>query len=885
LPVNSNEIRDLFLSFFTEKKHKVLPSSSLIPHGDPTLLLTTAGMVQIKPFFLGIATPPNPRLASCQKCFRTTDIDSVGDNKHLTFFEMLGNFSVGDYFKKEAVAWGWEFVTKRLHLPAEKLWVTIFLDDDEAFKIWRDIGFPEERIVRLGEKDNFWGPAGDSGPCGPCSEIHYDFGEKYGCGKPDCDPSCSCGRFSEIWNLVFTQYNQDRDGKRIPLPKPNIDTGMGLERIVAACNATPTVYETDLFTPLLDKVRKLASISRKMNEETDRSIKVVAEHSRGVSFLIADGVLPSNEGRGYVLRRLLRRACFMGRRLGIEHAFMGEMAQTVIDKMGNVYPELVANNKFILEVIKNEEEKFYDTLDAGINLCEKAITEAKNQKRDCLLNEEVFKFWDTYGFPFELSSEIAREHGLAVDRDGFELEMEKQRDRARSAHKFTNDLSAVGLNSKHNAESTKFVGYDELATKSHIIDILDEKASTSFDRVSQGQKVIVMIDRTPFYGEMGGQVGDKGIIRSEKGTFDVINAIYLPSGGLALLGQVNKGSLAVGDTVDAVVDESLRLDIARNHTATHILQSVLRRVLGSHVAQRGSLVAPDRLRFDFVQLSGITKDQLKEVQAGVNEVIRKDLSVLTNTCSYNEAISDGATAIFEEKYGDTVRMVKIGEPRVSAELCGGTHVRSTGEIGYFQIISEASIGTGLRRIEAVTGRGAESFINERLAIIEQLSSEFKSTPSELTAKISNISANLSDVTKLVTSLQRELSKYEVDKLVAGNLKVISNVNALISRVQPMPAASMMEMADMLKAKINSGVIVLASVYEDKPVFIAAATQDLVKKGIHSGKLVKKVAEIAGGGGGGKPEMAQAGARNIDKVDDALAATPKFIEELLSGGHA
>jgi alanyl-tRNA synthetase len=883
--VNSNEIRDLFLKFFTEKKHKVLPSSSLIPHGDPTLLLTTAGMVQIKPYFLGIETPPNPRLASCQKCFRTTDIDSVGDNKHLTFFEMLGNFSIGDYFKKEAIIWGWEFVTGRLHLPADKLWVTIFLDDDEAFEIWRSIGFPAERIVRLGEKENFWGPAGDSGPCGPCSEIHYDFGDKYGCGKPDCDPSCSCGRFSEIWNLVFTQYNQSPDGTRKPLPKPNIDTGMGLERIVAACNANPTVYETDLFAPLLDKVASLASIKGAKDAETDRSVKVVAEHSRGVSFLIADGVLPSNEGRGYVLRRLLRRACFMGRRLGIKRAFMGEMAQTVINKMGTVYPELGANNKFILEVIKNEEEKFYDTLDAGINLCEKAIADAKNQKRDCLLNEEVFKFWDTYGFPFELSLEIAREHGLTVDRGGFELEMEKQRERARAAHKFTNDLSGIGVSSKHSADSTKFVGYEELATKSHIIDIMDEKASATLNKANRGQKVILVIDRTPFYGEMGGQVGDTGIIRTEKGDFSVFNALYLPSGGLALLGQVDNGSLEIGDIVDAIVDESRRLDIARNHTATHILQAVLRRVLGTHVAQRGSLVAPDRLRFDFVQLSAITREQLKEIQAGVNEVIRQDLGVQTQSCSYDEAIQDGATAIFEEKYGDTVRLVKIGSPRVSSELCGGTHVRSTGEIGYFHIITEASIGTGLRRIEAFTGRGAESFMNERLAILDQLSSELKSTPAELPVKINSISANLAEVTRLVTSLQRELSKYEVDKLVAADLKVIGGVNTLISRVQSMPSASLMEMADMLKAKVTSGVIVLASVYEDKPVFIAAATPDVVKKGVHSGKLVKKVAEIAGGGGGGKPEMAQAGARNVDKIDEALAATPKFIEELLSGGHA
>lgn len=876
--MNSNQIRDLFLNFFTEKKHKVLPSSSLIPHGDPTLLLTTAGMVQIKPYFLGITAPPSPRLASCQKCFRTTDIDSVGDNKHLTFFEMLGNFSVGDYFKKEAIAWGWEFITQRLHLPEDRLWVTVFLDDDEAFQIWRETGFPEERIVRLGEKDNFWGPAGDSGPCGPCSEIHYDFGEKYGCGKPGCDPSCSCGRFSEVWNLVFTQFNQDKDGKRTPLPKPNIDTGMGLERILAACNGNPSVYETDLFVPLTDRVRKLASIGKTNDDETLRAVKICAEHSRGVSFLIADGVLPSNEGRGYVLRRLLRRACFMGRRLGIKQAFMGEMAQTVIDKMGSIYPELVANNKLILEVIRNEEEKFYDTLDAGINLCEKAIADAHNQNRNCLLNEEVFKLWDTYGIPFELSSEIAREHGLTVDRKGFEQEMEKQRERARSSHKFSGEFTVgLGVNPKL---KTEFTGYDELTTRAHIIDIMDEKASASLNRADLGQKVILVIDRTPFYGEMGGQVGDTGIVKSSRGEMSVFNSIYLPSGALALIGQVDSGSMSLGDEVDAAVDEGRRKDIARNHTATHILQAVLRRVLGSHVAQRGSLVTPERLRFDFVQLSPISREQVKEIEAGVNEIIRSDHCVTTQVCSYDEAINDGATAIFEEKYGDTVRLVKIGDPWISAELCGGTHVRSTGEIGYFHMITEASIGAGLRRIEAVTGRGAEVFINRRLGIIDQLTADLKVNPEELTAKVASLLSGLAEANRQINALQRELSKYEVDRLVKDNLTVIKNVKAVVSKVRPMPVSALMEMADLLKIRIGTGVIVLSAVYEDKPVFIASATPDIVQKGVHSGKLVKKVAEIAGGGGGGKPEMAQAGAKNIDKIEEALTAAPRFIGEML-----
>ncbi|MCX6005552.1 MAG: alanine--tRNA ligase, partial [Chloroflexi bacterium] len=710
--MDSNQIRDAFLNFFAEKGHKIIPSSSLIPHGDPTLLLTTAGMVQIKPYFLGLTVPPNPRLVSCQKCFRTTDVDSVGDNKHLTFFEMLGNFSVGDYFKKEAVAWAWEFVAERLKLPPENLWVTIFLDDDEAFDIWRSINFPANKIVRLGEKDNFWGPAGDSGPCGPCSEIHYDFGDKFGCGKPGCGPDCGCGRFSEIWNLVFTEYNQAPDGSRTKLPKPNIDTGMGLERIVAAAQGDPSVYDTDLFQPMLKKLTQLTGKTMGKDEIVDKSLKIITEHSRGITFLIADGVLPSNEGRGYVLRRILRRACFMGHKLGVKEIFIGDIAEVVITKMGHVYPELAANQKLIFDIIKNEEEKFNDTLDAGINLCEKAIADAKAKKRDCLLSEEVFKFWDTYGFPFELSLEIARDHGLEVDHEGFEAEMEKQRGRARAAHKFTFTDSLVIHSVLANVSHTPsdFVGYELLSTEAKINQIVDAITSKPVTSAKKGQKITLVLDRTPFYGEKGGQVGDTGTIKAQSGEVKVSNTISLPNGGIAITGNIVTGTISVGDIVDATVDEDRRMDIARNHTATHILQAALRKILGSHVSQRGSLVAPDRLRFDFTHLSSISKDQIKEIQSFVNDVIRKDLPVATESCSYDRAIKEGAMAIFEEKYGDVVRVVKIGEPRVSAELCGGTHVKTTGEIGLLIIVNESSIGTGLRRIEAVTGRNAESFV-------------------------------------------------------------------------------------------------------------------------------------------------------------------------------
>jgi len=884
--VNSNEIRQSFQKFFVEKKHKIIPSSSLIPHGDPTLLLTTAGMVQVKPYFLGQAVPPGRRLTSCQKCFRTTDVDSVGDSKHLTFFEMLGNFSVGDYFKEDAIKWSWEFVTKRLRLPVEKLWITVYLDDDEAHFIWRQIGIPTDKIIRMGEKENFWGPAGDSGPCGPCSEIHYDFGKESGCGKPECDPSCSCSRFSEIWNLVFMQYDQSKDGKRSLLPRPNIDTGMGLERVVAVCNGNPSVYSTDLFEPLLKKICRIASVLEGKDEATDRMIKVIAEHSRGVTFLIADGLLPSNEGRGYVLRRILRRACFMGRKLGLGKPFMGEMAGAVVEKMGAVYPELVANRKLILDVIKNEEERFNDTLDAGINLCEKAIEDAKAQERSCLLNEDVFKFWDTYGFPLELSVEIAQEHGLSVDREGFEAEMEKQREKARATHRFAGGKGEQDIFTQlgPTLEISQFVGYEDLAARAKVLQIIDEKTASYIEKAEEGKDVMLILNKTPFYGEMGGQVGDTGSIVSSSGEFNAHNALAY-SGGIAVSGRVKKGTISVGDPVDAAVDEERRKDIARNHTATHILQAALRKVLGSHVAQRGSLVTPERLRFDFTHLSSISKQELTQVQLLVNSVIRQNLPVSTDVCSYDQAISAGATAIFEEKYGDTVRMVKIGASGLSTELCGGTHVGATGEIGYFLITGEASVGTGLRRIEAVTGRGAEELVVQRLDALDQVAVRLKAAPQEVPARVADLQVELNAKKKAETALQRELSKSEIERLLKDNLQTIGGVKVVYAQVPSTPVSAVMEMGDMLKEGMGGGVAVLASVYDNKPFFIATATADAVAKGIHCGKLIKKVSAIAGGSGGGKAEMAQAGAKDSDSIGKALEEVPVAIEELLKAGRA
>jgi len=882
--VNSDEIREAFLRFFERKEHLIIPSSSLVPHGDSTLLLTTAGMVQIKPYFLGLAVPPSPRLASCQKCFRTTDVDSVGDPKHLTFFEMLGNFSVGDYFKKEAIAWAWEFVAEHLNINTERLWVTIYLDDDESFSYWREIGFPESRIVRLGEKDNFWGPAGDSGPCGPCSEIHYDFGKEAGCGKPDCRPGCDCSRFSEIWNLVFTQYNQDLDGKRTSLPKPNIDTGMGLERTTAVMQGVASVYDTDLFIPLRDKICDLTGMKYGNDKTADHAIRIIAEHSRGITFLIADGVLPSNEGRGYVLRRVLRRACFFGEKLGAEGPFLNEIAQTVIAKMGHVYPELVKNQNLIQEVVEIEEEKFTSTLDTGINLVEKAVDEAVKQGRNYIAGEEVFKFWDTYGFHPELTAEIAQERGLVVDLEGFEAEMEKQRDRARAGHKFASD-KGIGEDKalvKYIPEITDFVGYDKLKINSRVSYILDQESGRSIKSASKGRKVAVVLEETPFYGEMGGQVGDTGKITAASSQIDITNTAWSPYGSLdegaiVHLGQVVKGTISVGDSVDAEVDVGRRLDIARNHTATHLLQAALRQVLGSHVCQRGSLVHPEGFRFDFSHLTAISKQQLDDIQHIVNERIRQNLPVKSKFVPYKQTIEDGAIALFEEKYGEMVRVLEIGKPPVSAELCGGTHVNSTGEIGLLVITSESSIGTGLRRIEAVTGRGAEDFLQKRLGALEAAAEEIRSSPAEVADKVKALLAELASERKRSASLERELSRNTVEILL-DKTEQVSGITVLAARVPPSSMPALREMGDLLRDRLKSAVIVLGTVHDGKPNFVAVVTPDLVDGGLHAGDIVKQVAAVTGGSGGGKATMAQAGGKNKNKLDEALRTVKQLVQK-------
>jgi alanyl-tRNA synthetase len=980
--MTGDELRQAFLNFFEERGHKVIRSSSLVPHKDPSLLLTSAGMVQIKPYFLGLEAPPSQRLASCQKCFRTTDIDLVGDSKHLTFFEMLGNFSVGDYFRRETICWAWEFTTKYLKLPEERLWVTIYLDDEEAFAYWREVGIPSGKILRFGDEDNFWGPVGDSGPCGPCSEIHYDLGGEFGCGKTECKPNCDCGRFSEIWNLVFTQYNQDRDGRRTPLPKPNIDTGMGLERTLAAIQGKPSPYETDLFLPLIDRICHLSGKEYGRDENIDRAIRIVTEHSRGIAFLIADGVMPLNESRGYVLRRILRRASLFGRRLGLDKPFLGEMAEIVISQMGDLYPELIANRGLIKEVIKDEEERFIGTLDTGLNainatfqqmqesikqlaeqvgkavqpiqeikgspafqqmqesikqlaeqvgkavqpiqeikgspafqqmqesikqLAEQvgkavrpiqeikaspATLQALEQVQETIqqipkivtiTGREVFKLHDTFGFPKELTAEIAKERGLSIDWEGFQAEMEKQREKARAAHEIAlaetvvlRDEAVLILIPR----STDFVGHRTLKHHSTVVGLLPEGKwlQNQVDFVSKGQYVGVILGETPFYGEMGGQVGDTGEIRGKKGRITVTNTVKHTVSRSELVvhqGKVIEGQISVNDDVEAEVDESRRLDIARNHTATHLLQAALRQILGKNVSQRGSLVEPERSRFDFSHLAPITEEELEKVQRRVNEWIRQNLAVKAKTLPYAEAVAEGAIALFEEKYGEEVRMLTIGEPAISKELCGGTHVKSTGELGTFLITSESSIGTGLHRIEAMTGREAESLIESRSAALQHIATEVESSVEEVPDKVKALVGELEVERKRALSLERELSQRVAEDL-PGQAMRVSGVTVLAARVPPLTMPVLREMGDVLRDKLKSAVVVLATVHNGKPSFLAMVTPDLVAKGFHAGDIIDRVAKVTGGGGGGKAAMAQAGGKDATKVDEALRLVKSVV---------
>ncbi len=869
--MTSDELRERFLSFFKGKGHKIIPSSSLIPHGDPSLLLTTAGMVQIKPYFLGLEEPPSPRLVSCQKCFRTTDVDSVGDTSHLTFFEMLGNFSVGDYFKKEAIEWAWEFMTEDLKLSRERLWATVYLDDDEAFAHWQRVGIPAEKILRFGDEDNFWGPAGNSGPCGPCSELHYDLGADFGCRRSECRPNCECGRFSEVWNLVFTQYDQHPDGSRTPLPKPNIDTGMGMERITAAVQEIQSVYETDLFWPIIAGIGQLAGNTYGASQTNDRYMRIIAEHSRGVAFLIADGVLPSNEGRGYVLRRILRRASLFGRRLGLDMPFLGQIAQIAVDRMANVYPELVANRDMITEVIRAEEDKFIATLETGLDIVEELVEKAMKDGKEQLAGAQVFRLYDTYGFPKELTAEIAKEKGLTVDVEGFEAEMKEQRAKARAGHKFAvkpSTETALGVD-------VEFTGHEASSSQSKVLElsVMGKPKETAY----QEEKADIILDMTPFYGEMGGQAGDSGEIIGDRGKVAITDTVRNYSDVPIHQGIVVEGNISVGDAVLARIDVARRRDIARNHTATHLLQAALREILGSHVYQRGSSVESSRLRFDFSHLATITEGQLDRIQGWVNEKIRENLPIKARSVPYQDAIAEGAIALFEEKYGGTVRVLEIGEPPISKELCGGTHVKSTGEIGILLITNESSIGTGLHRVEAVTGRNAEWLIAQRLSTLQMAAKELECMPEDVSNKAKTLATQLGLERKRSLSLERELA-HGITESLASQARKIDSVTVVTAEVGSLTMSVLREIGDKLRDRLGSAVVVLATVYDGKPSFLATVTSDLVARGFHAGHIVKQVANAAGGGGGGKPGMAQAGGKDARKIKQALGLVQDIIAE-------
>ena len=847
------------------------------------MLLTSAGVVQIKPFFTGEAKAPAPRIASCQKCFRTTDIDSVGDADHLTFFEMLGNFSVADYFKKEAIDWAWELVTERLKLPPEKLWVSVFLSDDESYELWRALGVPEERLVRYDESENWWGPPGDSGPCGPCTEIYYDFGEELSCGKPDCGPACDCNRFTEFYNLVLTEYYQDTEGNRTPLPSGNIDTGMGLERTAAIMQGVTNVYQTDGFQAIMGKVSEVTGRTYGSDKETDAAMRVLAEHARGTTFLISDGVVPANEGRGYVLRRILRRAVTFARKLGVREPVLLTIAETVIENMREAYPDLERNREFILKVIEQEEARFHDTLDAGLVEVEKLALdvgtlrfELDESGIELIPAKEVFRLYDTYGFPPELTEEVAAERGFGVDMEGFKREMEAQRERSRSAKAFGKDkmseaYAAVGLG------ATRFTGYETLAGESVVVGLLRE--GVSVQRVGGVEELEVVTMETPFYAEGGGQVGDRGEITGVNGRFMVEDTQSTMLGFYVHRGRVVDGEMVVGDPVSMTVDPGHRRESARNHTATHLLHAALRQVLGQHVRQAGSLVAPDRLRFDFTHPVGLGRADLHDIRNLVNEKISSDLEITKDEAPYSDAISRGALAFFGDKYPDVVRLVSMGDgdDRFSFEVCGGTHVGRTGEVWNFQVTDEGSIGSGLRRIEAVTGGSVQDLLMRRYDLVEELSAQLKSPADEIADKVAALVEERDSERRRADRLERDAARREAEGLL-GQVQDVDGAQVVAARVDAPNVEAMREMGDFLKAKLGSAFVVLASVINDRPMFVAMATPDLTAKGVHAGNIVKRVAKVAGGGGGGSPEMAQAGGKDKSKVSAALEEVAKLVRE-------
>ncbi|HHW70598.1 MAG TPA: alanine--tRNA ligase [Clostridiales bacterium] len=869
-----NELRTKFLNFFESKDHLILPSFSLVPQNDKSLLLINAGMAPLKPYFTGQEIPPKRRIATCQKCIRTPDIENVGKTaRHATFFEMLGNFSFGDYFKREAIQWAWEFVTEELNLPIERLWVTIYLDDDEAFEIWsREIGLSEERIVRMGKEDNFWEIG--VGPCGPCSEIYYDRGIEKGCGKPDCGVGCDCDRFVEFWNLVFTQFNKDENGHYTELAHPNIDTGMGLERIAAIMQDVDSIFEVDTLKHIIDAVGVMADVEYGKDEKKDISLRVITDHIRATTFMISDGILPSNEGRGYVLRRILRRAARHGKLLGIEENFLKELAEVVISESHSAYPELLERKDYILNIIEIEEKRFNDTLEQGLNILDKYIHELE-ETNECILDgRKAFMLYDTYGFPLELTKEILEEHNLKVDEEGFSTQMEMQREKARLSREETNymgtDDSIVNL--IDTSVKTDFVGYDTLKTSSNILAII--KGDELVELARENDEVFIILDKTPFYPESGGQIGDVGIIKDNKG-----NEIYISDtkkisdSKIIHVGKVIKGELSVGDSVKAVVDKNKRMAIARNHTCTHLLHRALKEILGNHVEQSGSLVTADRLRFDFSHFSPLTKEEILQIEELVNEKIFEAIDVQVIETTIDEAKKMGAVALFGEKYKNIVRVIKIGN--FSMELCGGTHLKNTSQIGLFKIMSETGVAAGIRRIEAVTGLNVYNYINHLEDILSQVSEKLKVNVDDIPLKVISLLDELTSARRDLELIQKDIALKAIDDIIEKR-QLVDGIPYIAAFVKGQDMKNLRNMADILLDKIKTGVIVLASDYNNKVSLVAAATKDVIKKGIHSGNLIREVAKKVDGGGGGRPDMAQAGGKDISKINEALDSVKDLI---------
>lgn len=875
--LTSAQVRQMFLDFFKEKGHAVEPSASLVPHDDPTLLWINSGVATLKKYFDGRVVPENPRICNAQKSIRTNDIENVGKTaRHHTFFEMLGNFSIGDYFKEEAIEWAWEFLTSDewIGFDPNLLSVTVHPEDEEAYVLWRDkIGVPEERIIRL--EGNFWDIG--EGPSGPNTEIFYDRGESYGddMNDPELYPGGENERYLEVWNLVFSEFNHNPDGSYTPLPKKNIDTGMGLERMVSVIQNVPTNFDTDLFMPIIRAVETISGESYGETKEKDTAFKVIADHIRTVAFAVSDGALPSNEGRGYVLRRLLRRAVRYGKTIHIHRPFMFDLVPVVAEIMKDFYPDVQAKEEFIAKVIKNEEERFHETLNEGLAILSEVIKKERDKGSTQISGEDVFKLYDTYGFPVELTEEYAEDENMTVDREGFQAEMEKQRERARNARQDVGSMQVQGGALGDIKVESTFVGYENLTADARIVELLQNGEIVT--EAHEGDTVQILLDETPFYAESGGQVADKGTLKSAEVIIDIKDVKKAPNGQHVHEGVVVSGTAKKGLEVTAEVESALRKGIVKNHTATHLLHQALKDVLGSHVNQAGSLVNENRLRFDFSHFGQVTKEELSQIEKIVNEKIWEGISVAIDLKPIAEAKEMGAMALFGEKYGDIVRVVQVGD--YSIELCGGCHVQNTAEIGLFKIASESGIGAGTRRIEAVTGKGAYEELNDQLTILEQAASELKSNTKDVPKRIASLQADLKEVQRENESLLAKLSQAEAGSILE-KVTEIGGVKVLTEKVNAKDMNHLRTMVDDLKAKLGSAVIVLGAVQNGKVNISAGVTKDVIEKGLHAGKLVKQAAEICGGGGGGRPDMAQAGGKQPEKLEEALAIVEESVKSVL-----